>query len=197
MRTILEQIILGIFLLIVGSGITSAQQLNMGDILPQDTSVRVGKLDNGMRYYLRHNAKSTGLADFYIVYDVGSVQEEDSQNGLAHFLEHMMFNGTKHFPGDSTWAQDGTAIFRHRNHRRFHTDSTDSPVQNERDFSIEILVYVRCCGARRFPGAICAGGCDRMTRDLDQAMCDRMGGTADCHSIQSAGNGIRDHRAFG
>lgn len=85
MRTILEQIILGIFLLIVGSGITSAQQLNMGDILPQDTSVRVGKLDNGMRYYLRHNAKSTGLADFYIVYDVGSVQEEDSQNGLAHF----------------------------------------------------------------------------------------------------------------
>ena len=101
MRTILEQIILGIFLLIVGSGITSAQQLNMGDILPQDTSVRVGKLDNGMRYYLRHNAKSTGLADFYIVYDVGSVQEEDSQNGLAHFLEHMMFNGTKHFPGDS------------------------------------------------------------------------------------------------
>ena len=101
MRTILGQIILGVFLLVMGSGVISAQQLNMGDILPQDTSVRVGKLDNGMRYYLRHNAKSTGLADFYIVYDVGSVQEEDSQNGLAHFLEHMMFNGTKHFPGDS------------------------------------------------------------------------------------------------
>ena len=101
MRTILGQIILGVFLWVMGSGITSAQQLNMGDILPQDTSVRVGKLDNGMRYYLRHNAKSAGLADFYIVYDVGSVQEEDSQNGLAHFLEHMMFNGTKHFPGDS------------------------------------------------------------------------------------------------
>ena len=101
MRTILGQIILGVFLWVMGSGVTSAQQLNMGDILPQDTSMRVGELDNGMRYYLRHNAKSAGLADFYIVYDVGSVQEEDSQNGLAHFLEHMMFNGTKHFPGDS------------------------------------------------------------------------------------------------
>ena len=101
MRTILRQIILGIFLSVAVSSVVSAQQLNMGDILPQDTNVRVGKLDNGMGYYLRHNAKSTGLADFYIVYDVGSVQEEDSQNGLAHFLEHMMFNGTKHFPDDS------------------------------------------------------------------------------------------------
>lgn len=101
MRTILGQIILGVFLLMVESGVISAQQLNMGDVLPQDTNVRVGKLDNGMGYYLRHNAKSAGLADFYIVYDVGAVQEEDSQNGLAHFLEHMMFNGTKHFPDDS------------------------------------------------------------------------------------------------
>ena len=67
MRTILGQIILGVFLLVMGSGVISAQQLNMGDILPQDTSVRVGKLDNGMRYYLRHNAKSTGLADFRCV----------------------------------------------------------------------------------------------------------------------------------
>ena len=101
MRTILGQIILGVFLLMVESGVISAQQLNMGDVLPQDTNVRVGKLDNGMGYYLRHNAKSAGLADFFIVYDVGAVQEEDSQNGLAHFLEHMMFNGTKHFPDDS------------------------------------------------------------------------------------------------
>lgn len=85
MRTILGQIILGVFLLVMGSGVISAQQLNMGDILPQDTSMRVGELDNGMRYYLRHNAKSAGLADFYIVYDVGSVQEGIRKMGWRIF----------------------------------------------------------------------------------------------------------------
>ena len=67
--------------------------------LPQDQSIRVGKLKNGLTYYLRHNAKEQGLADFYIAQKVGSIQEEPRQRGLAHFLEHMAFNGTKHFPG--------------------------------------------------------------------------------------------------
>ena len=101
LKIVLGRIILGIFLLMAGVRVACAQQLNMGDVFPLDTTVRIGRLDNGMSYYLRHNAKSKGLADFYIVYDVGSVQEEDSQNGLAHFLEHMMFNGTKNFPDNS------------------------------------------------------------------------------------------------
>ena len=67
--------------------------------LPQDPSFRVGRLDNGMTYYIRHNAKEAGLADFYIAQRVGSILEEPRQRGLAHFLEHMAFNGTKHFPG--------------------------------------------------------------------------------------------------
>ncbi len=67
--------------------------------LPQDPAYRTGKLDNGMTYYLRHNAKEAGLADFYIAQRVGSILEEPRQRGLAHFLEHMAFNGTKHFPG--------------------------------------------------------------------------------------------------
>ena len=67
--------------------------------LPQDLSVRTGKLKNGMTYYIRHNAKEAGLADFYIAQRVGSILEEPRQRGLAHFLEHMAFNGTKHFPG--------------------------------------------------------------------------------------------------
>ena len=67
--------------------------------LPQDPTIRMGKLKNGMTYYLRHNAKEAGLADFYIAQKVGSIQEEPRQRGLAHFLEHMAFNGTKHFPG--------------------------------------------------------------------------------------------------
>ncbi|MBO7140483.1 MAG: insulinase family protein [Prevotella sp.] len=67
--------------------------------LPQDPSVRMGKLKNGLTYYIRHNAKEPGLADFYIAQRVGSIQEEPRQRGLAHFLEHMAFNGTKNFPG--------------------------------------------------------------------------------------------------
>ena len=67
--------------------------------LPQDATFRIGKLKNGMTYYIRHNGKEAGLADFYIAQRVGSILEEPRQRGLAHFLEHMAFNGTKHFPG--------------------------------------------------------------------------------------------------
>lgn len=67
--------------------------------LPLDPNVRYGRLDNGLTYYIRHNAKQKGLANFYIAQKVGAVQEEDSQRGLAHFLEHMCFNGSNHFPG--------------------------------------------------------------------------------------------------
>ena len=67
--------------------------------LPLDPAVRMGKLKNGLTYYIRHNAKEPGLADFYIAQRVGSIQEEPRQRGLAHFLEHMAFNGTKNFPG--------------------------------------------------------------------------------------------------
>ena len=67
--------------------------------LPQDPAVRKGTLKNGLTYYIRHNAKEPGLADFYIAQRVGSILEEPRQRGLAHFLEHMAFNGTKNFPG--------------------------------------------------------------------------------------------------
>ena len=67
--------------------------------LPVDSAVRVGKLPNGMTYYIRHNETPKGQADFYIAQKVGSILEEDHQRGLAHFLEHMCFNGTTNFPG--------------------------------------------------------------------------------------------------
>ncbi|WP_065218757.1 MULTISPECIES: insulinase family protein, partial [Butyricimonas] len=74
-------------------------QYDMAAPLPQDSNVRVGKLPNGMTYYIRHNKEPMGRASFYIIQNVGAILEEDNQNGLAHFLEHMAFNGTKHFPG--------------------------------------------------------------------------------------------------
>ena len=67
--------------------------------LPLDPEVRVGVLDNGMTYFIRHNEKPKGQASFYIYHDVGAVQEDDDQQGLAHFLEHMAFNGSKNLPG--------------------------------------------------------------------------------------------------
>lgn len=66
--------------------------------LPIDPQVRYGKLANGLTYYIRHNKVPENRADFYIVQNVGSILEEENQRGLAHFLEHMAFNGSKHFP---------------------------------------------------------------------------------------------------
>ena len=67
--------------------------------LPNDPEVRVGKLDNGLTYYIRHNEQPAERAEFYLATNVGAYQEADDQDGLAHFLEHMCFNGTKNFPG--------------------------------------------------------------------------------------------------
>lgn len=67
--------------------------------LPIDSAVRVGHLDNGLTYYIRHHEMPKQRCDFHIAQAVGAILEEDNQNGLAHFLEHMAFNGTEHFPG--------------------------------------------------------------------------------------------------
>ena len=68
--------------------------------VPMDPAVRKGTLPNGLTYYLRHNEWPEKRAFFYIAQKVGSIQEDENQRGLAHFLEHMCFNGTTNFPGD-------------------------------------------------------------------------------------------------
>ncbi len=68
--------------------------------LPVDEDVRIGVLDNGLTYFIRHNNWPENRANFYIAQKVGSLQEEDNQRGLAHFLEHMCFNGTDNFAGN-------------------------------------------------------------------------------------------------
>ena len=83
--------------LVMFAGLAQAQQMPP---IPVDPDVRIGKLDNGLTYYIRHNNWPENRADFYIAQRVGAIQEEESQRGLAHFLEHMCFNGTKHFPGN-------------------------------------------------------------------------------------------------
>ena len=70
----------------------------MAQNLPNDPAVRVGHLENGLTYYIRHNELPAGRAEFYLATNVGAIQETPDQDGLAHFLEHMCFNGTAHFP---------------------------------------------------------------------------------------------------
>jgi Predicted Zn-dependent peptidases len=76
-----------------------AQEKNIQ--LALDPTVKTGRLNNGLTYYIRHNTQPKNMAYFYIAQKVGAIQEESQQRGLAHFLEHMCFNGTKHFPGDA------------------------------------------------------------------------------------------------
>lgn len=95
---------LRIFLLLgiafaIGAVSLKAQQMPP---IPVDNQVRIGKLENGLTYYIRQNKLPANRANFYIVQKVGSILEEESQRGLAHFLEHMAFNGSKNFPADET-----------------------------------------------------------------------------------------------
>ena len=83
--------------LLIGATAAMAQQMPP---IPVDKDVRMGKLDNGLTYYIRFNNWPENRAEFYIAQRVGSIQENDQQRGLAHFLEHMCFNGTEHFKGN-------------------------------------------------------------------------------------------------
>lgn len=99
-----------ILLLLAVTTLALAQQ---NPPLPLDPNVRTGKLENGLTYYIRQNKQPENRADFYIAQKVGSMQEEDNQAGLAHFLEHMAFNGTRNFPGKSmlNYLQDNGIKF--------------------------------------------------------------------------------------
>lgn len=73
-------------------------QTDLKKPIPFDPKVRYGKLPNGMTYYIRKNEEPKKRAELYLINKVGAIQEEDKENGLAHFTEHMAFNGTKSFP---------------------------------------------------------------------------------------------------
>ncbi len=85
-------------LLLLGSLALNAGVKESGEKIPLDPQVRYGVLENGMTYYIRSNDLPKDRADFYIVFNVGAILENDNQDGLAHLTEHMAFNGTKNFP---------------------------------------------------------------------------------------------------
>ena len=92
-----KKLLVAALLFVAGATTAMAQQM---PAIPTDPDVKIGKLDNGLTYYIRHNAWPEQRAEFYIAQRVGSIQENDDQRGLAHFLEHMCFNGTENFKGN-------------------------------------------------------------------------------------------------
>src|SRR5690606_36394020 len=74
------------------------QAQNLTEKLGLDSKVKIGKLPNGLTYYIRPNAKPENKVELRLIVNAGSILETDKQQGLAHFTEHMLFNGTKNFP---------------------------------------------------------------------------------------------------
>lgn len=100
-----------------------------------DTAIHYGKLPNGMTYYIRHNSQPRERANFYIAQKVGSIQEDDSQRGLAHFLEHMCFNGSEHFPGSGILRYCESIGVKYGRNLNAYT-STDETVYNIDDVPV-------------------------------------------------------------
>ncbi len=94
-----------LMLVALSTNVMTAQEMPP---IPVDDAVRIGKLDCGLTYYIRHNDYPEHRVNFYIAQRVGSIQEEESQRGLAHFLEHMAFNGSEHFNGEGKGIIDYT-----------------------------------------------------------------------------------------
>ena len=113
-------------------GFVSAQMPQQVPPVPTDTAVTVGKLDNGLTYYIRYNNTPKGQVDFYIAQKVGSILEEENQRGLAHFLEHMCFNGSENFPGNKIidWLESVGVKFGHNLNAYTDVDETVYRINN-------------------------------------------------------------------
>ena len=95
----MKKLFISLLALIFSASMAFGQIADPNAPLQNDPSVRYGKLENGLTYYIQHNEKPADRAEFYLVTSVGAIQESPAQDGLAHFLEHMALNGTKNLPG--------------------------------------------------------------------------------------------------
>jgi zinc protease len=123
---------------------TAFSQIDLNRPAPIDPDIRMGKLDNGLTWFIRHNKEPEKRASFYIIQNVGAILENDDQNGLAHFLEHMAFNGTENFPGKaiiSSLEKHGVAFGRNIN----AYTSFDETVYNLSDIPVEKPGLIDTC----------------------------------------------------
>ena len=98
MKSSIFRSIFSMMLILSGAMLLQGQTYDLKKMPSVDPKVRTGILDNGMHYYIRANKIPDKRGEFYIANNVGAILEDDDQNGLAHFTEHMSFNGTDHFP---------------------------------------------------------------------------------------------------
>ena len=124
--------------------VSSMAQVDLTGFAPVDPDIRMGKLDNGLTYFIRNNKEPEKRASFYIIQNVGAILENDDQNGLAHFLEHMAFNGTEHYPGKgiiSGLEKHGVAFGRNIN----AYTGFDETVYNLSDVPVDVPGLVDTC----------------------------------------------------
>ncbi len=144
----MKKVILVLSFLFLWSGVSLiAQSTEASKQVPLDPQVRYGQLENGMTYYIRSNNLPEDRADFYIVFNVGAILENDNQDGLAHLTEHMAFNGTKNFPkkGVLDFLERNGVAFGHNVNAFTSTDVTaynlnDVPLTNEYVIDSSLLV---------------------------------------------------------
>ena len=129
----------------------SVAQTGLNDtmLIPIDSTIKIGVLPNGLTYYLKHNNLPENRACFYLAQKVGSLQETDEQRGLAHFLEHMCFNGSEHFKGnaiehfcESLGISSGDAnAFTAMDKTVYYLDDVPTTVGTERLDSCLLILY--------------------------------------------------------
>ena len=134
-------------IILLASIVLSAQPSGTSTKVPLEDKVRYGRLDNGMTYYIRANDLPKDRADFYIVFNVGAILENDDQDGLAHLTEHMAFNGTKNFPkkGVLDFLERNGVAFGHNVNAFTSTDVTaynlnDVPISDESVVDTSLLI---------------------------------------------------------
>lgn len=144
----MKKFILALFAIVLFSSVDLiAQTAQTTKKVPLDSKVRYGVLDNGMTYYIRANNLPKDRADFYIVFNVGAILENDNQDGLAHLTEHMAFNGTVNFPkkGVLDFLERNGVAFGHNVNAFTSTDVTaynlnDVPVTDESVIDTSLMI---------------------------------------------------------
>ena len=146
MKSLLKHLLL-ILLLLPLRGIAQPC-INDSALIPVDSTVRIGHLPNGLTYYIKYNNWPENRASFYLAQRVGSLQEEDNQRGLAHFLEHMCFNGSEHFPGnrvdrffESMGANDGVNAYTSIEETVYNIDDIPTTISQEKLDSCLLVLY--------------------------------------------------------